>query len=93
MKFVTGASKQPTVWQDLAGGGRNNRPVTVHGAVHALRAVGSDTRLRAQSCPCGAIHLLYLTKIPRPSRLCPQEARDIRKALKRQRLSRGDVHQ
>ncbi len=40
MKFVTGASKQPTVWQDLAGGGRNNRPVTVHGAVHALRDMG-----------------------------------------------------
>ena len=40
MKFVTGASKQPTVWQDLAGGGLNNRPVAVHGAVHALRDMG-----------------------------------------------------
>lgn len=40
MKFVTGASKQLTVWQDLAGGGLNNRPVTVHGAVHALRDMG-----------------------------------------------------
>lgn len=40
MKFVSGTSKQPTVWQDLAGGGRNNRPVAVHGAVHALRDMG-----------------------------------------------------
>ncbi len=40
MKFVTGASKQLTVWQDLAGGGLNNRPVTVHGAVHLLRDMG-----------------------------------------------------
>ena len=40
MKFVTGSSKQLTVWQDLTGGGLNNRPVTVHGAVHALRDMG-----------------------------------------------------
>lgn len=40
MKFVTGVSKQLTVWQDLAGGGLNNRPVTVHGAVHLLRDMG-----------------------------------------------------
>ena len=40
MKFVTGASRKPTGWQDLAGGGRNNRPAAVHGAVHSLRNMG-----------------------------------------------------
>lgn len=40
MKFVTGTSMKPTTWQDLMGGGRNNRPVTVHGAVHRLRDMG-----------------------------------------------------
>ncbi len=40
MKFVTGTSSKATTWQDLAGGGRNNRPVTVHGAVHLLRDMG-----------------------------------------------------
>ena len=40
MKFVTGASRKPTGWQDLAGGGRNNRPAAVHGAVHSLRKMG-----------------------------------------------------
>ena len=39
MKFVTGESKQATTYEQLAGGGRNN-PVTVHGAVHALRDMG-----------------------------------------------------
>jgi len=39
MKFVTGESKQLTTYQDLARGGRNN-PVTVHGAIHALRDMG-----------------------------------------------------
>ena len=39
MKFVTGASKKLTTYQEIAGGGRNN-PVTVHGAVHALRDMG-----------------------------------------------------
>lgn len=40
MKFVTGASKKNIDLQDLLGGGLNNRPVTVHGAVHALRDMG-----------------------------------------------------
>ena len=39
MKFVTGESRQTTTYEQLAGGGRNN-PVTVHGAVHALRDMG-----------------------------------------------------
>ena len=40
MKFVTGASIKTITWQDLMGGGRNNRPVTVHGAVQLLRDMG-----------------------------------------------------
>ncbi len=39
MKFVTGESRQLTTYEQLARGGRNN-PVTVHGAVHALRDMG-----------------------------------------------------
>ena len=40
MKFVTGTCAKTSTWQDLAGDGRNNRPVTVHGAVHSLRDMG-----------------------------------------------------
>lgn len=39
MKFVTGESKKLTTYQEIAEGGQNN-PVTVHGAVHALRDMG-----------------------------------------------------
>ncbi len=39
MKFVTGEGKKLTTYQQIAEGGRNN-PVTVHGAVHALRDMG-----------------------------------------------------
>lgn len=39
MKFVTGESKKLTTYQQIAEGGRNN-PVSVHGAVHALRDMG-----------------------------------------------------
>lgn len=39
MKFVTGECRQTTTLEQLTGGGRNN-PVTVHGAVHALRDMG-----------------------------------------------------
>ena len=45
MKFVTGESKTTTTYHDIAGGGLNNRPVTVHGAVHALRDMGGITFL------------------------------------------------
>lgn len=45
MKFVTGESKLTTKYHDIAGGGRNNRTVTVHGAVHALRDMGGITFL------------------------------------------------
>lgn len=44
MKFVTGESKKPTTYQEIAEGGRNN-PVSVHGAVHALRDMGGVTFL------------------------------------------------
>ena len=40
MMFVTGKRKEQTTYRILAGGGRNN-PVTVHGAVHALRDMGA----------------------------------------------------
>lgn len=40
MKFVTGKSKKLTTYQQLAEGGGHNNPVTVHGAVHALRDMG-----------------------------------------------------
>ena len=39
MKLVTGGIRQAAAFEPLAGGGRNN-PVTVHGAVHALRDMG-----------------------------------------------------
>jgi len=39
MKFVTGESKKPTTYQQIAEGGRNY-PIAVHGAVHALRDMG-----------------------------------------------------
>ena len=47
------------------------------------------TLQRGLSCPFGAIHLLYVAKIHLPKRLYPQRVCDIRKALKRQRLSKG----
>ena len=40
MKFVTGESRKTAAYEQLAGGGLNNRPVTLHGAVHALRDMG-----------------------------------------------------
>lgn len=56
MKFVTGATKKNIDWQDLLGGGLNNRPVTVHGAVHALRDMGGvaflSLRLARGSVQC-----------------------------------------
>lgn len=39
MKFVTGKSRKPATYQEIAKGGRNNS-VTVHGAVHLLRDMG-----------------------------------------------------
>lgn len=39
MKFVTGESRKPATYQEIAEGGRNNS-VTVHGAVHLLRDMG-----------------------------------------------------
>lgn len=40
MKFVTGENKRTVTYEQLTGGGLNNRSVTVHGAVHALRDMG-----------------------------------------------------
>lgn len=44
MKFVTGEGKKPTTYQQIAEGGQNN-PITVHGAVCALRDMGGLTFL------------------------------------------------
>lgn len=40
MKFVTGESRKLTTYREIAEGGLNNRLVTLHGAVHALRDMG-----------------------------------------------------
>ena len=45
MKFVTGESKKPTTYQEIAEGGLNNRQVSLRGAVHALRDMGGVTFL------------------------------------------------
>ena len=45
MKFVTGESGKLTTYQEITEGGLNNRPVTVHGAVHLLRDMGGVTFL------------------------------------------------
>lgn len=58
MKFVTGESRQTATLEQLREGGRNN-PVTVHGAVHALRDMGGLVFLTlrlargAVQCVCG----------------------------------------
>ena len=63
MKFVTGESKKPATYQDIAEGGLNNRPVSLRGAVHALRDMGGVTFLTLRLargavqcvCPPGAL--------------------------------------
>lgn len=40
MKFVTGESKKLITYQEIAEGGAHNNPVSLHGAVHALRDMG-----------------------------------------------------
>ena len=40
MKFVTGENRKLTTYREIAEGGLNNRPVILHGAVHALRDMG-----------------------------------------------------
>lgn len=59
MKFVTGETRQTIRYHDIAGGGLNNVPVTVHGAVHALRDMGGLVFLTLRmadgsiQCVCG----------------------------------------
>lgn len=70
MKFVTGTSMKITTWQDLAGGGRNNRPVAVHGAVHALRDMGGLVFLTLRMAD-GAVQCVCAPEVL-PAGLCEE---------------------
>lgn len=89
MKFVTGASIKTITWQDLMGGGRNNRPVTVHGAVQLLRDMGGVAFLTLRMAR-GTIQCVCPRSMLPPG-LCPESCVELSGAAREEPRAPGGL--